>query len=114
MSYLDTAAVMLLIALWMTLYLTHFPFSSQSTSIPSANQDSQISNPFWYPQNETQLDDLEVVINGTAAFGFIFSDAYTPPGSGVQNWCNMPHVNKKNYPVPRADYTLEYVEVVGS
>lgn len=116
MSHRDTAALLILIALWATVYLTHFPFFASPTQFPSVQQNSPSFNGSWYPPNQTQIDDLQTVINGTDAFGFIFSDAYTPPGKasdGIHNWCNMPHVNSETYPVPPAGYTLEYVEVVG-
>ena len=115
MSQVDTAGFLLLIALWLTVYSAHLPFFGSSTELPSVHKDSQNFNGSWYPPNKTQINDLDAVINDTDVFGFIFSDAYTPPnnaGHGIQNWCNMPHVNSKTYPVPPTGYTLEYVEVV--
>ena len=116
MSCSNTAGVLLLIILWVTVYLPHFPFLGASQS-PDVQQGSRIFSGSWYPPNKTQVNDLEAVINGTEAFGFVFSDAYTAPdvaGDGTWNWCNMPHVNSMNYPVPPTGYTLEYVEVVRS
>lgn len=117
MSYADTAGFLLLVALWATVYLAHFPFVGPSTEFPAVQQNSRSVNSSWYPPNKTQINDLETVINGTDVFDFIFSDAYIPPSSasnGIHNWCNMPHVNLETYPVPPAGYTLEYVEVVRS
>lgn len=117
MSYTNTAGFLLLIALWATLYVVHFPFFGSPTQLPSLQQNNASFNASWYPPNETQINDLETVINGTDVFGFVFSDAYAPPSNtsdGIRNWCNMPHVNSETYPVPLAGYTLEYVEVVGS
>lgn len=114
MSYTNTAGFLLLIALWTTVYLAHFPFFEVPTNLPIVQHTF---NGSWYPPNKTQINDLEAVINGTDVFGFIFSNVYTPPsnvGDGMHNWCNMPHVNSDTYPVPPEDYTLEYVEVVGS
>lgn len=116
MSGTETAAFLLLILLWATVYLTHFPFFGPPTELPSVQQNSPSFNGSWYPPNRTQINDLDAVINGTDVFGFIFSDAYTPPenaNDGIYNWCNMPHVNSETYPVPPEAYTLEYVEVVG-
>lgn len=117
MSHTDTAGFLFLIALWATVYLAPFSFFGPSTEIPSVQQISPSFNGSWYPPKKTQIDDLEAVINGTDVFGFVFSDAYTPPinvSDEMHNWCDMPHVNSKTYPVPPAAYTLEYVEVVGS
>lgn len=118
MSYTDTTGFLLLIALWATLYVVHFPFLRTPTQLPNVQQNKNPNfNSSWYPPNKTQINDLEAVINGTDVFEFIFSDAYTPPSNasdGIRNWCNMPHVNSETYPVPPAGYTLEYVEVVGS
>ena len=116
MSYTNTAGFLLLIALWATVYLTHFPFLGPLTQL-SVQQNSRSFNGSWYPPNKTQISDLDAVINGTDVFGFIFSDAYSPPSiasDGIQNWCSMPHVNSETYPAPPAGYTLDYVEVVGS
>ena len=120
MSLTHTAEFLLLIALWAIVYLIHFPFLGPPTHLSSEQQNQQNSRRFngsWYLPNKTQINDLEAVINGTDVFGFIFSDTTSPSRStasdAIQNWCNMPHVNSETYPAPQADYTLEYVEVVG-
>ena len=113
----DTVASLLLIALWATVYLVHLPFFAPSTQSSSVQQNSRSFNGSWYPPSNSQINDLSAVINGTDVFGFIFSDASISPSNAsdaLQNWCNMPHVNSDTYPVPPADYTLEYVEVVRS
>ena len=113
----DTLGFLLLIALWATVYLAHFPFFAPSTQSSSVQQNSRSFNGSWYPPSNSQINDLDAVINGTDVFGFIFSDVYISPSNAsdaIQNWCNMPHVNSDTYPVPQADHTLEYVEVVRS
>lgn len=115
MSHTDTAGVLLLIALWAVVYLAHLPFVGPTTEFPSVQQNNRSFNGSWYPPNRTQINDLEAVVNGSDVFGFIFSDAYSPPSKAsyaIPNWCNMPHVNSETYPVPPAGYTLEYVEVI--
>lgn len=114
MSRTDTAGFLFLITLWATVYLTHVPFVGPHSEIPSAQQNSPTFNGSWNPPNNTRINDLGTVINGTDVFGFIFSDAYTPHSNDNDaiNWCNMPHVNSDTYPLPPTDYTLEYVEVV--
>ena len=116
MSCSNTAGFLLLISLWVTVYLAHFPFLGAS-ELPNVKQASRIFNDSWYPPNKTQINDLQAVINGTDIFGFVFNDVYTAPdnaGDGTRNWCNMPHVNSMTYPEPSTGYTLEYVEVVRS
>ena len=116
MSRSNTAGFLLLIGLWLTVYLPPFPFLGASQLL-SLKQASPIFNGSWYLPNRTQVNDLQAVINGTDVFGFIFSDAYSAPdviGDDPQNWCNLPHVNSKTYPLPPTGYTLEYVEVVRS
>lgn len=111
----DTVGSLLLIALWATVYLVHLPFFAPSTLSSSVQQYSPSFNGSWYPPSNSQISDLGAVINGTDVFGFIFSDASISPSNAsdaLQNWCNMPHVNSHTYPVPQADYTLEYVEVI--
>lgn len=116
MSHTHTAGFLLLIALWALVYLAHFPYIGPHTHFPrSAQNNSPSFNGSWFSPDNTQINDLEAVINGTDVFGFIFSDVYNPPGNasdGIRNWCNMPHVNSDTYPVPPVGYSLEYVEVV--
>ncbi|KAF2653570.1 histidine acid phosphatase-like protein [Lophiostoma macrostomum CBS 122681] len=68
----------------------------------------------WYPPKQTWINDLSQVINGTGTHGFIFNSSVLPPGTpyGTYNWCNMPHVRRSEYPIPDAEYQLEYVEVI--
>lgn len=116
MSHTHTAGFLLLIALWALVYLAHFPYIGPHTHFPrSAQNNSPSFNGSWFSPDNTQINDLEAVINGTDVFGFIFSDVYNPPGNasdGIRNWCNMPHVNSDTYPVPPVGYSLEYVEVI--
>jgi acid phosphatase len=68
----------------------------------------------WYPPNQTWINNLSEVINGTGTHGFVFNSSVLPPGTpyGTYNWCNMPHVRREEYVIPDAEYKLEYVEVV--
>ena len=68
----------------------------------------------WHPPNDTNVNNLEYVVNGTGVNGFIFNSSVTPASSSYNtyNWCNMPHVRAKEYPRVPQDYTLEYVEIV--
>ena len=54
------------------------------------------------------------MINGTGTGGFIFNSSFTPEGEyGEYNWCNMPHVRRREYVVAEEGFELMYVEVVG-
>lgn len=69
----------------------------------------------WRAPNQTMINNLTTVINGTGIYGYIFNSSLTPstvPYS-TYNWCNMPHVRKQEYVVPDDDFELQYVEVVG-
>ena len=67
----------------------------------------------WYPPNATAVTNLQAVLNGTGAFGFIFNSSQTPDSAyGTYNWCNMPHARRSEYAVPAAEYTLQYVEII--
>ena len=68
----------------------------------------------WQAPNQTAINSLNSVLNGTGIYGYIF-DSSTTPGSiayDTYNWCNMPHVRSQEYKVPPADYRLAYVEVI--
>ena len=83
---------------------------AQSGSIYNSSIDT-----LWYPPISNPINDLNTVINGTGVYGFIFNGSYAPVSNdyyGGYDYCNMPHVNKVQYPKPSDNYTLEYVEVV--
>ena len=68
----------------------------------------------WYPPNKTDVNNLSVVINGTGTGGFIFNSSFTGEGEyGEYNWCDMPHVRRREYVVAKEGFELVYVEVVG-
>lgn len=70
------------------------------------------SSPPYYSPNATLINNLTFVINGTGTNG-IYNSSHTPDNQyGIYNWCNMPHVRSREYPVPSSEYTLEYVEVM--
>jgi hypothetical protein len=68
----------------------------------------------WYPPASTWINDLSQVLNGTGTNGFYFGGSELPSGVqyGTYNWCNMPHVRRSEYVVPRKEFELVYVEVV--
>ncbi|ORY10617.1 histidine acid phosphatase-like protein [Clohesyomyces aquaticus] len=68
----------------------------------------------WHAPKKTWINDLSQVLNGTGTHGFIFNSSVLPTGTpyGSYNWCNMPHVRAKEYPVASVEYKLEYVEVI--
>uniref|UniRef100_A0A0W0EXY4 Putative phosphoglycerate mutase-like protein n=1 Tax=Moniliophthora roreri TaxID=221103 RepID=A0A0W0EXY4_MONRR len=70
------------------------------------------SSPVHYPPSASDINNLASVINGTGAPG-IFNSSATPDDIyGIYNWCNMPHVRKREYKRPSKEFTLEYVEVI--
>lgn len=91
-------------------------FTLVSALLPPAalrNSSSTAMDAAWHPPNETWINDLAQVINGTGVYGFIFNNSHpTDIAYGQYNWCNMPHVRPTEYVVPDAEYDLEYVELV--
>jgi hypothetical protein len=66
----------------------------------------------YYAPNATWITDLTTVINGTGTYGLLFED-HISPNSGEYSYCNMGHVDPKDYVVPNTDeFELVYVEVV--
>jgi hypothetical protein len=71
------------------------------------------TKPEWSKPSESDINDLDKVINGKGVWGFIYNSSQTPDDKyGIYNWCNMPHVRKQEYVVPDSEYELQYVEVV--
>ena len=72
----------------------------------------------WHAPLQTEINDLEKVMAGSGVYGFIYNTSATPDEKyGVYNWCNMPHVRRREYPVPGqnedgGNYELQYVEVI--
>jgi hypothetical protein len=88
----------------------------QVVAQPNCSQSSVPVDLTWHPPNDTNINNLEYVVNGTGIDGFIFNSSTTPASTSYStyNWCNMPHVRAKEYPLVSAEYTLEYVEIVCS
>lgn len=67
----------------------------------------------WYAPAQTDINNLDKVINGNGIYGFIYNTSQTPAAKyGVYNWCNMPHARKTEYPKASDEYELQYVELV--
>lgn len=67
----------------------------------------------WYAPASSNINNLDKVINGSGVYGFIYNSSTTPDNRyGTYNWCNMPHVRKKEYVKVNSDYELQYVELV--
>jgi hypothetical protein len=90
--------------------LNLFPLSEAAAGIPT---DSDSSVPSWQNPAQTDINDLNHVINGKGVYGFIYDSSHTPDDKyGIYNWCNMPHVRRHEYAKPEDDFELVYVEVV--
>lgn len=114
---------LLLLASWATIYLIHSAgfFSalnflkldnSQRSSYTSL--DSPVDG-LWNPLNLAAGNNPDALINGTGVHGFIFNASDAPAGNtyyGGYNYCNMPHVNRRNYIQVLENHILTYVEVV--
>ena len=127
MSHVSTVGwTLLLVALSIGLYMLSSIAVFASTFILPvfgvlvANTNAQkpssnTSNADWNIPNQTKINELNAVIDGSGAHGFIFNSSYAPPANhyyGGFNWCNMPHVHTQTYVEAPTGYTLEYVEVV--
>lgn len=80
----------------------------------ASGHDMNVSS-LWYPPRDTEISNLDRVVNAEGVYGFIFNNSATPKSNdyyGGYNYCNMPHVNKQAYTRAPDEYTLGYVEVV--
>lgn len=90
-------------------------FGGLAANIQAQDVSTNVMNADWHAPNQTEINDLNMVIDGTGVYGFIFNNSHASAGNeyyGGYNWCNMPHVNAETYVEASEAYTLEYVEVV--
>jgi acid phosphatase len=81
---------------------------SQSSGTSSSTIDLS-----WHPPKQTQINNITAVMAGKGVYGFIYNSSDTPNDRyGTYNWCNMPHVRKKEYVKAPSEYDLVYVELV--
>lgn len=78
-----------------------------------ATQHTHAVDVSWHPPKNTEINDLDKVLSSSGVYGFIFNSSRTPNRDyGQYNWCNMPHVRRREYKKPPKGYELQYVEVV--
>ncbi|KAI1324422.1 histidine acid phosphatase [Xylariaceae sp. FL0255] len=91
-------------------------FNSLSTAAAIPTNATSVVDLEWYPPRNTSINNLTVVgdwANTSGVYGFIFNSSFTPDDVyGTYNWCNMPHVRKKEYVRPSEEYELKYIEVI--
>lgn len=67
----------------------------------------------WHPPESSAINDLDRNLDSDGVFGFIFDSSLTPDDRyGQYNYCNMPHIRKREYTVAPDEYELVYVEMV--
>jgi acid phosphatase len=67
----------------------------------------------WHPPETSAISDLDLNLDSDGVFGFIFNSSDTPDEHyGQYNYCNMPHVRRREYEKAPEGYELVYVEVV--
>lgn len=69
----------------------------------------------WHPPDPGAINNLDLNLGSDGVFDFIFDTSLTPDERyGQYNYCNMPHVRRREYVVAPAEYELVYVEIVCS
>ncbi|SPO06097.1 uncharacterized protein DNG_08786 [Cephalotrichum gorgonifer] len=115
---LDPASLTLAASLVIASYCAAMYFSKGSALLlasvpflaPTAAADVDLA---WYPPSGSKVNDLDSALNADGAYGFIYDSSDTPDDKyGTYNWCNMPHVRKREYVQAPAEYELQYVELV--
>jgi acid phosphatase len=67
----------------------------------------------WHAPSKGDVNDLDKALHSEGVYGFIFDSSHTPDEKyGTYNYCNMPHVRRKEYVKPDDEYELQYVELV--
>ncbi|KAK8086088.1 hypothetical protein PG994_001062 [Apiospora phragmitis] len=63
----------------------------------------------WHAPAATAVNNLTSALQASGTYGFLFNTSRTPDRQyGTYNWCNMPHVRRREY----EEYELRYVEVI--
>lgn len=90
-------------------YLRGAGLATLSTA-PAVGQNSELQ---WYPPSSNRINNLTVALGSKGTDGFIYNTSHTPDDKyGIYNWCNMPHVRKREYEKAPDEYELVYVELV--
>ncbi|KAK4125414.1 histidine acid phosphatase [Parathielavia appendiculata] len=88
-------------------------FAAGGVAVSSHRGNGTAVDLSWHPPKQTQLNNLTAVVNGDGVYGFIYNSSDTPDERyGVYNWCNMPHVRKREYVKAPREYELVFVEVI--
>uniref|UniRef100_A0A093UPZ5 Lysophosphatidic acid phosphatase type 6 n=1 Tax=Talaromyces marneffei PM1 TaxID=1077442 RepID=A0A093UPZ5_TALMA len=67
----------------------------------------------WHPPDPSAINNLDLNLGSDGVFDFIFDTSLTPDERyGQYNYCNMPHVRRREYVVAPAEYELVYVEIL--
>ncbi|KAG5953972.1 hypothetical protein E4U53_005965 [Claviceps sorghi] len=67
----------------------------------------------WYAPAQGQINRLETAVSSRGTYGFIYNSSDTPDAEyGGFNWCNMPHVRRREYVRPGDEFALQYVELI--
>ncbi|KAH8175350.1 Histidine acid phosphatase family protein [Sarocladium implicatum] len=67
----------------------------------------------WYAPSKRELNNLTQVLDGKGVYDFIYDTSDTPDELyGTYNWCNMPHVRRKEYRPAKEGFELRYVELI--
>lgn len=108
-------------------------FIVPSLSVTQAAEMDRSVDLSWHAPISSTINSLGSAINGTGTYGFVFNSSTLPEEipygiiiifpfrivvkvahihSGAYNWCNMPHVQRAEYPQVNSSYVLDYVEVI--
>lgn len=92
----------------MALFLTCCLAAALITRTATAAVDNS-----WHPPETSAISDLDLNLDSDGVFGFIFNSSDTPDDKyGQYNYCNMPHVRRREYEKAPEGYELVYVEIV--
>ena len=104
---------------------TSFFIVSSLSVVQAANMDISVDLS-WHAPISSRINSLSSAINGTGTYGFVFNSSTLPEEIpygivsfflfkilvayiylGAYNWCNMPHVQRAEYPKVNSSYVLE-------
>lgn len=119
MYYLPILVILSIITTLLITYLTTMPFPSSSAAslvlgvFHLARPAISAIDADWYPPSQRIVNNLTEALEAEGVYGYIYDTSETPDEEyGVYNWCNMPHVRRREYVRAEEGYELRYVELV--
>ncbi|PHH84708.1 hypothetical protein CDD83_1512 [Cordyceps sp. RAO-2017] len=66
----------------------------------------------WYAPAQADASNLMKALHSSGNHGSVYDAAPASQRRGCDNWCDMPHVRRHDYPQAAPEFELQYVELI--